>query len=275
MPSTTGFQLTKRDAEIVHYVYQLRIATLDHLAALTKSSYKTLERRVPKLREEKYLDRLKPQPHKGLYVLGSEGVPLLIEEGYAPQDFAEKRRRETEWKDLGINHALLVASIITKLLLLTRDAPVKLALCQHDSPALWDSVQTPHDGKLPFRPDLYFILQHTERPAGKNKLPFFGEADVGTMSHRKIELKLKAFSAYHQQQRHVAKFGINYFQVAFITQTRGRAENLKQEFYPSMSAAQRRAYHFIPLEDLTLDALLAGVEKPAQPLDAHRPGGKL
>jgi len=46
-----------------------------------------------------------------------------------------------------------------------------------------------------------------------------------------------------------------------VTHTVARAENLKQEFHPAMSAAQRRAYHFIPLEQITLEALLAGVER--------------
>ncbi len=261
MPSTTGFEFTKRDAEIVHYVYQLRVASLDHLAALTNRSYKTLERRVPKLRDKRFLRRLKPRPHKGLYVLGTEGVPVLIEGGYAPHDLAEKRLRELEWKDLTIPHALFVASIHTKLLVLSRHSPIKLAQWQHEHSAIQDTVQTPKDGRLPVRPDAYFVLQHTERPAGKNKLHFFLEADVGTMAHTRIALKIKAYAAYHQQQRHVAKFGMNYFQVAIVTQTKTRAENLKAELHQGMSTAQQRAYHFIALEDLTLDALVAGVGK--------------
>ncbi|HEV8039826.1 MAG TPA: replication-relaxation family protein [Bryobacteraceae bacterium] len=260
MPST-GFQFNERDAEIVNYVYQLRVATLDHLAALTNRSYKTLERRVPKLRDERYLRRLKPRPHKGLYVIGSESVPMLIEGGYAPDELAERRRRENEWSDLTIPHALLVASIHTKLLLLSRHNPVQLALWQHEQASIQDSVQTPFDGKLPIRPDAYFILQHTGRPAGRNKEHFFLEADTGTMSHTRIALKIKAYAAYHQQQLHVAKFGMNYFQVAIITNTRARAENLKAELHHGMSSAQQRAYHFIPLEDLTLDALLAGLDR--------------
>src|SRR5580704_779707 len=102
--SSTAFQFNERDAEIVHYVHQLRVATLDHLAALTNRSQKTLERRVPKLRDERYLVRLKPRPNKGLYVIGPEAVPVLIEGGYAPHEFGDKRRRETEWKDLMIPH---------------------------------------------------------------------------------------------------------------------------------------------------------------------------
>ncbi len=258
MPST-GFQFNERDAEIVNYVYQLRVATLDHLAALTNRSYKTLERRVPKLRDERYLRRLKPRPHKGLYVLGSEGVPILIEGGYAPDELAERRHRENEWKDLTIPHALLVASIHSKLLILSRRSPIKLAFWQHEHAALQDTVQTPFDGKLPIRPDAYFVLHHTGRPAGRNKEHFFLEADTGTMSHTRIALKIKAYAAYHQQQRHVAKFGMNYFQVAVITSTRARADNLGAELHRGMSVAQQRAYHFIPLEDLTLNALFGGL----------------
>jgi hypothetical protein len=100
----TGFQFNERDADIVHYVYQLQVATLDHLAALTNRSQKTLERRVPKLRDERYLRRLRPRPHKGLYVIGPRAVPILIENGYAPEDLRDKRLRENEWKDLTIPH---------------------------------------------------------------------------------------------------------------------------------------------------------------------------
>jgi hypothetical protein len=260
--SSTGFQFNMRDAEIVHYVYQLRVATIDHLAVLTNRSRKTLERRLPKLREERYLTRLKPPPNKGLYVLGLEGLPVLTEGGYAPGDIADRRRRETEWKDLFIPHALLAASIHTKLLLLSREAHMKLVEWQHDQPKLWDSVETP-EGKLPIQPDAYFVLGTVDRPTDKNTLHFFLEADVGTMSHTRIAKKIKAYAAYHQQQRHVAKFGIRYFQVAIVTQTKARAENLRAEFHPAMSATQRQAYHFISLDELTLGALFSGIEKMA------------
>lgn len=254
--SSTGFQFNERDAEIVHYVYQLRVATLDHLVALTNRSHKALERRLQKLREERYLVRLKPPPQKGLYLIGPESVPVLVEGGYAPHELAEKRRRETEWKDLMIPHALLVSSIHTKLLLLARHGSVTLEHWQHDEPSLWDSVETLTYGKLPIRPDAYFILRPAGRPAEKNQRHFFLEADVGTMSHTRIAKKIHAYTAYHQQQRHVAKFGMDYFHVAVITQTKVRAENLRGSLYPTMSTPQRQAYHFLALEELSLNALL-------------------
>ena len=254
--SSTGFQFNEHDAEIVHYVYQLRVATLELLATLTNRSQKTLERRLPKLREERYLVRLKPRPHKGPYVIGLEGVRVLIEGGYAPDDLADRRRREAEWKDLVIPHALLAVSIHAKLLLLSREGPMQLVQWQHDQPSLWDHVETLGDGKLPIQPDAYFVLGNYARPADKNTLHSFLEADVGTMSHSRIAKKIKAYAAYHQQQRHVAKFDINHFQVAIVSQTKARAENLRSEFHPTMSNAQRRAYHFLSLDELTLGALL-------------------
>jgi len=254
---SAGFQFNERDAEIVHYVHQLRIATLDHLAALTNRSYKALERRVPKLRDEHYLRSLKPRPQKGLYVIGSEGIPILIEGGYAPNELSDKRLRQNEWRDLTIPHALLVADIHTKLILLSREGHIRLSTWEHDNPRLWDTVETAHDGRLPVRPDAYFTLEYADRPAGRNRLHFFLEADVGTMSHARIALKVKAYAAYHAQQRQAAKHGIDYFQVAIITRTYERAANLRAELYPAMSGAQRRAYHILPLEDLKLTRLVS------------------
>jgi Replication-relaxation len=254
---SAGFQFNERDAEIVHYVHQLRIATLDHLAALTSRSYKALERRVPKLRDERYLRSLKPRPQKGLYVIGSEGVPVLIEGGYAPADLSNKRLRQNEWRDLTIPHALLVADIHTKLILLSREGRIRLAMWEHDNPRLWDTVETPNNGWLPVRPDAYFVLEHADRPTGKSRSHFFLEADVGTMSHARIVLKVKAYAAYHAQRRHAAKHGVDYFQVAIITRTYERAANLRAELYSAMSRAQRSAYHIVPLEDVKLTSLIS------------------
>lgn len=257
MRDAAGFQFTDGDSDIVHYVHELRVATLDHLAALTGRSYKTLERRVPKLREERYLRRLRPRPHKGLYVIGPEAPQVLIEAGHAAEEFTGKRFRENEWRDLAIPHALHVADIKAKLMFLSRSSPVKLAFWQHEGPDLYDSVAT-REGKLPVRPDAYFVLDHARSTSGKNASHFFLEADVGTMAHTRIAEKITAYAAYHQQQRHVAKFGIDYFQVAIVTVTTARADNLKAEFLPAMTAGQRRAYHFVPIGELTIEALFAG-----------------
>lgn len=256
--NSAGFQFNERDAHIVHYVYQLRVATIDLLVGLTNRSRKSLERRLPKLVAEHYLRRLKPRPHKGLYVIGRAGVTVLINAGFAPDELVSRRRRQNEWKDLYIPHALHVASIRAKFMLISRQGPVQLVHWQHDDQKLWDVVET-SDGKLPIRPDAYFVLQD----ATAGKAHFFLEADVGSMSHTRIAQKIKAYAAYHREQRHVAKLGIRYFRVAIITQTKARAANLRDELYPLMSAAQRYAYCFVHLDDLSSVELLGIADRAA------------
>ena len=47
------------------------------------------------------------------------------------------------------------------------------------------------------------------------------------------------------------------FWVATITEMRGRAKELQQDLHELLPTAKaRRAYLFIPIEDLTLEALL-------------------
>src|SRR5581483_4844128 len=152
----------------------------------------TLERRIPKLREERYLRRLKPRPYKGLYVIGPKAGIALMQGGYARAELAANRPRESEWKDLMIPHALLVASIHTKLLLFSRDGTVRLEEWQRDHPRLWDSVET-SGGRLPLRPDAYFVLRDSHQQQPEHRYHFFLEADVGTMSHSRIAQKIKAY----------------------------------------------------------------------------------
>jgi hypothetical protein len=252
--SCEGFQFTERDAEIVNYVHELRLATIDHLSVLTNRSKKALERRLPKLRTNRYIKRLRPRPHKGLYILGPKGVQVLINAGYAPEEIARRRRREAEWKDLTIPHAELVSSIHAKLLLFSRTSRIRLIEWKHDQPALWDSVETSL-GRLPIRPDAHFVLSDSTRPGGNHDVHFFLEADVGTMSHSRVALKIKAYAAYHQQQIHAVRFGFPRFEVAIISQTAARAERLRSQLHGWMSSAQRRAYHVLSLNEFSMNQL--------------------
>lgn len=256
MASTT-FQFNDRDADIVHYVHQLRLATLDHLAALTNRSYKTLERRVPKLREERYLLRLRPRPHKGIYVTGPNAVPVLIEHGYARADLATQRPRAQELTDFGIRHSLFIADIHARLILATRTGPIRLAHWA-EGPSLWDSA-APRAGEptLPVRPDGYLTLTHTKLPDTKNIFHVFLEADRSTMAHTRMATKIAAYLAYHHSNGYARRYpGMRSFIVAMVTKTRQRADELRNDLMPLIPTGARDAYRFIPFEDLTLPSLL-------------------
>ncbi len=92
MPAKNEFQLQGRDIELLHSVHQLRIATIDHLAALSGRSVRALWGRLHKLAERRYLGPVARFMQKHVYAVGSAGVPLLIEEGFAPAvNIAETR----------------------------------------------------------------------------------------------------------------------------------------------------------------------------------------
>ena len=78
------------------------------------------------------------------------------------------------------------------------------------------------------------------------------------MSHRRMATKIEGYVAYHEQEQHMQKYpGMRAFLVATVTQTRSRADELREDLHPLIPhAACRDAYLFVPFEDLALATLL-------------------
>jgi hypothetical protein len=251
MPATNGFQLFESDLPILQYVYELRLATIPQIAELVGRSYRRTAERLGKLEERRYLKSIARRPSKLVYTLGREGMPVLIEHGYAPRQLADKRLRQHEMKELGVKHALFVSDIHAKLILLTRASSLALSRWVEGS-SLFDRVTTSDKIELPIRPDAWFTIE-----ASAGRAHFFLEADRGTMAHTKMREKVAAYTAYFQQQRHTKKYeGMKVFRVATITETRGRAEELANTFRSMMQANWLPAYPVIAFQDLTLEKLM-------------------
>jgi hypothetical protein len=251
MPATNGFQLVPGDLALLQHVHELRLATIDHLATLAGRSYKQTQKRLAKLEERAYLTCLARRPQKHVYAIGREGVPVLIEHGYAPRDLAERRLRHNELKELGIRHAIFIADIHVKLLQLTRERSLAISNWVEGA-SLWDTVTTSDKVVIPIRPDAWLTIAGQQGSAH-----FFLEADRGTMAHSRMREKITGYAAYFQQQRHAKKYeGMKVFRVATVTQTSGRAQGLADEFRGMMPAAWLAAYPVIAFENLTLEALM-------------------
>jgi hypothetical protein len=257
MPSKNGFELQDRDIELLHSVHRLRIATIDHLAALSGRSVRALWGRLLKLKERRYLTSIARFMQKHVYAIGSAGIPVLIEHGYAAAEFAEKRLRHHELSEIGIRHSLFIADIHTRLLLLTRAGPITLSHWE-EGQTLWDAVPlVDGEASIPVRPDAYFVLRHAGRPEGKNRFHVFLEADRSTMSHQRMATKIAGYVAYYERRLYARKYsGMQSFLVAAVTETRLRADELKKGLDPLIPNAARQAYLFIPFEDLALTSLL-------------------
>jgi hypothetical protein len=253
MPAKNGFQLVESDLPLLQSVHELRLATIDHLAALSGRSYKRTQERLAKLEEHGYLACVARRPQKHVYAIGREGVALLIEHGYAPRELADRRLRHNELKELGIKHAVFIAGIHVKLLQLTRSRSFSISQWVEGT-SLWDRVTTRDNIEIPIRPDALFTI---DLPEAKASAHFFLEADRGTMAHSRMREKVAGYAAYFQQQRHLKKYqGMKVFRVATITETRGRAEGLSAEFRSMMPAAWLAAYPVIAFGDLTLERLM-------------------
>lgn len=195
-----------------------------------------------------------------MYAIGREGVPLLIEHGYAPRELADKRLRQHELKELGIRHAIFIADIHVRLLQITR-AQAHAVAKWAEGPSLFDQVTTSGNVVVPIRPDALFTIIP---PDGKGRAHFFLEADRGTMAHSRMREKVTGYAAYFQQQRHVKKYeGMKVFRVATVTESRGRAQSLADEFRSMMAPAWLEAYPVIAFEDLTLERLMPELVRKA------------
>jgi len=169
MPANHGFQLQESDVELLNYVFQLRLATMDHLATLSGRSMRALWNRLLKLKQRRYLVGVARFMQKQVYGIGPQGVMALVEQGYAPHEFTEKRLRHRELSEIGIRHSLFIADIHARLMTQTRTGPIVIAHWQ-ESAALWDSVVVKHgEGVIPVRPDAYFILKQVARSEGKTR----------------------------------------------------------------------------------------------------------
>jgi protein involved in plasmid replication-relaxation len=257
MPAKDGFELQDSDIDLLHSVHQLRLATIDHLAAFTGRSVRALRGRLHKLKQRRYLASVARFMQKHIYAIGSKGAPVLIEHGYAPQSLAEKRPRHHELTAIGIRHSLFIADIHTRMLLLTKTGLITIPRWEEGA-TLWDIVPQEGEAAIPVRPDAYFVLQHAGRPEGKNTFHIFLEADRSTMSHERMAAKINGYLAYYDQRLHARKYsGMRSFLVATVTKTRSRAEELGKDLLPLIPrSAARDAYLFIPFEDLSLSALL-------------------
>jgi hypothetical protein len=261
MPATSGFQLIQSDLFILRNVYELRLATIDHIATLSGRSYKRTQERLAKLEERAYLACVARRPHKHVYAIGREGLAALVEHGYAPRELATKRLRQTELKELGIRHAIFITDIHVRLIRLTPARSLTLANWT-EGPSLWDTVTTSDNVQVPIRPDARFTIAEV---TGKGRAHFFLEADRGTMAHSRMREKIMGYAAYFQQQRHLKKYeGMKLFRVATIAETRGRARGLAEEFRGMMPPTWFAAYPVIAFEDLTLELLMPELAKSTQ-----------
>lgn len=223
-----GFQLTASDIQIIRHIYEYRFLHIEHVSALINRSYKKAHGRLLKLVQNHFLARIELPFQKHIYVIGRDGINVLVEQGIASRELIEWRLRHHELKEFFLKHQLMLVDIHCMLELASRGTSVRLDTWR-EGKELWDSVtawRNREQVRLPVCPDAFFILQDNARPESRNRLNFFVEADRSTTTHKRFQDKLIAYRQYLNDGLHTKKYGIKTFRVVTLTLTPERAINL-------------------------------------------------
>ena len=254
MPSKNGFQLTEGDREILTWVYQCQLVTIDHLGALTGRSRRALNRRLLGLSQREYLYRKRDFFYdKYTYTINNAAIPVLSEQGIASAEaIILHSRRLRENKPLFRNHELMLSDIHVSLILASRGSPIELALWKQGRGELKDSVtvfEEEKPEKLPVEPDAFFVLEDTRQPT--NRAAFFLEADRSTTTNQRFKKKIRAYEAYFRQGLHTEKYGIRSARVLTLTLREARALNLCAASRDVLPSGVGKFYYFAPVQSAT------------------------
>ena len=249
-----GFQLTAADVAMIRLVHEYRMLHIEHLSAITNRSYKKVHGRLLKLVQNHFLGRIELPFQKHIYVIGREGINVLVEQGIASRELIEWRLRHHELKELFLRHQLMLVDVHCMLELASRGSSVQL-VAWREGKELWDSVsvwQNHERVNLPVCPDAFFVLQDNTRPEGRNRLNFFVEADRSTTTHKRFQQKLIAYWQYLQDGLHTRKYGIKSFRVVTLALTWDRAMGLNAAAREVLPAEALKYFLFASLEDFSL-----------------------
>jgi len=107
-----------------------------------------------------FLARIELRFQKHIYVIGREGINVLVVQGVGSRELIESRLRHQELKELFLNHQLMVVDLRCMLELACRGTGLKLSAWR-EGKELWDRVTTWQDRErieLPVCPDAFFSL---------------------------------------------------------------------------------------------------------------------
>ena len=270
-----AFQLTTRDLDIIREVARHRFLSSPQITALVEGAPAQILRRLQCLFHAGYLDRPRCQLdyyHAGgsramVYGLGSRGAGVLrqkLDLPFSLMDWDTKNRRV---RRMFLEHSLMTAEIMIAFELACRASEARVKFILPDdvsrSPAAspskrqpWHQWRTTLDGKpQTLIPDGVFILEYAGETEGKNRRLCFVEADRGTMPLVRsrgavscIERKLRLYTQLWKSGQFAGTSGVNRIQVWIVTESTGRALNMKEAF--ASLPAGKGLFHFTTLGEL-------------------------
>lgn len=253
---TQGFSLTAGDIEILRQVLEHRFLRREQLSQLLGRHEKRTHRRLLKLSSRRYLTVLRFPRQKYIYGLGRVGILALVKQGIASPNLLDERLRTRELKEFFLKHEMMIVDIHVLLTIASRQGSACLTEWR-EGREIYDSVRAANPNgtdRLPIRPDAFFGLQDSHRPAGANRSHFALEADRSTETQTRFVQKLRAYWTYIEQGLHETRLGAKSFRVLTITLTDERARNLCALATTVIPERGRKYFLFTSAKSLSLAA---------------------
>lgn len=228
--SPPPMHLTARDEELVRWIYELRFATQEQLAALlfTPSTRSSCKRRLTLLYHNGYLDRrlipLRSRfgANRAAYCLDRRGAELLAFHDGTPIDW---RPRDNDRELYFLEHTLSSNEVRICATLAAREQGYVLTWVGEralKSRAMRDFVRDPKhpDRQLAVIPDGYFQLATDATPLG-----FALELDRGTVSEKPFKAKVRALGEWKVTGAYKRRFDTDSLRVLFVVAPNDRDPN--------------------------------------------------
>ena len=219
-------ELQPKDLDIIRLVYDYRFIRTDQLTSLIAGDRTSLEKRLRKLWEHRFIERSflpvvngkEPASRRAIYSLDNRGGNLLVKnDGVDPQHIKHVLRHNRPEYSY-VEHQLMASQFRAALTLaLAKEGKAKIVFWRQDK-EIRDYVEIPEaKGKvrrLPIAPDGHFCIEDD-----KGKMYWFLEVDRYTMSGPRWLDKMMAYYHWYDQKKHHEKFGIRGFRVVTVCPT--------------------------------------------------------
>lgn len=204
-----SFQLTDDDLHLLQLVHTFRYVTTSMLVAVTGRAPQKINQRTRLLYDAGYLERIHlPHPRQGggsrqsIHILDEPGLRLLSELSKIPRKDLGSSPKGNKNPDLILRHKLLISHVQAVVLAAVQRTPwLELDFWQRESDQYKQRVNV-GGAELLVMPDAFFVIRDIRQPEGKQRNPFFLEADRDTMDYSDMRRKFAAYFQLWKQHQH-------------------------------------------------------------------------
>jgi hypothetical protein len=259
--------LQPRDLEIVKTVYEYRFLKTCHLTALITGDRTSIEKRLRRLWEHRYIERsflpvtpgIQQSTGQAIYSLDYRGANLLAKELQIESRHLKHVLRHNKPQYVFLEHQLMITQFRCVLTLALRRTQSAEVVFWRQDKEIQDRIMITDskgiDRLWPIVPDGYFCLQDSG-----GRMYWFLEADRYTMDHRRWLNKMKAYYHWWQAKAHTEKLGIKSFRVLAVCPSRrnrdARLEMTKKvrqvEIEGKITSVGSNLFWFVAKEDYSL-----------------------